>query len=276
MPKVAYGLLALGLTGAVLGATSASASPGGRATISIAAKTELAPVTGDIYVLYRVRGMDQAKVSGVVTSAVNGEVVRLYAKQFPFTSGWEQVGKTVNVTPTHTANPTYHYSFTVTPGIATEYRASIWQGPNFLEPINYSPVKTVYIVLAPAGSTQKCTRPVCHEAITLTTLVPASALATETAKKWYGYFGLHLVKRGKASPPRWLYRGAGNVKFGPVQQVSAVEFTVTVTLSFRIGNDAYVWTLGACTKDSETVDGVNLPGRHHCGDAKVVAGSYLG
>src|SRR5262245_12127301 len=89
------GVTALSAATASAAPAPSSASPGGRATISMAVKSKLAPVTSDVFVLYRLHGKDQAVVSGRVSNAASGEVVRLYAKRFPFTSGWAQVGKSV-------------------------------------------------------------------------------------------------------------------------------------------------------------------------------------
>jgi len=37
------------------------------------------------------------------------------------------------------------------------------------------------------------------------------------------------------------------------------------TWSFRIGNNGYNFLQHICTKDTESKDGIGLPGHHHCG-----------
>jgi len=63
----------------------------------------------------------------------------------------------------------------------------------------------------------------------------------------------------------------------PAQRLSADEFAFTITYAFNIGNDAYNWNWTSCNQDTESRDGMGLPGHHDCGNASVlVSASYLG
>ena len=46
--------------------------------------------------------------------------------------------------------------------------------------------------------------------------------------------------------------------------------------SFRIGNNGYHFGFNFCSKASESSDGVNLPGKHHCGARRVRPSWFLG
>ena len=55
------------------------------------------------------------------------------------------------------------------------------------------------------------------------------------------------------------------------------QFEQNVTISFRVNNDGYAFTFNFCSKDTESKDGINLPGHHGCGTKKrVLASAYLG
>jgi hypothetical protein len=50
-----------------------------------------------------------------------------------------------------------------------------------------------------------------------------------------------------------------------------------ISYRFYVGNDGYYWWWTACTKDTEAIDGLGLPGSHSCGVQRVSSTvSYLG
>jgi hypothetical protein len=54
-------------------------------------------------------------------------------------------------------------------------------------------------------------------------------------------------------------------------------FKYTITYSFTIGNHSFTPGFNFCTKDTESKDGLGLPGSHGCGASRVPASqSYLG
>jgi len=59
-----------------------------------------------------------------------------------------------------------------------------------------------------------------------------------------------LDSRAKISKPR---------KLGPRR------YALTISFSFRVGNNDYNWAWLACARDTEAKDGLGLPGRHGCG-----------
>jgi hypothetical protein len=59
--------------------------------------------------------------------------------------------------------------------------------------------------------------------------------------------------------------------------MAAGIYRYTFSFSFRIGNDGCAWNWLACVKDTESKDGLGLPGQHGCGARKVSATvDYLG
>ncbi len=62
------------------------------------------------------------------------------------------------------------------------------------------------------------------------------------------------------------------------KKINAHEYEVTITFTFRIGNDGYFYAFRACQRDTEAKDGLNLPGQHGCGTLKVISVKrpYLG
>lgn len=241
-------------------------------TISIAARSHLAPVTGDVYVLYRaIPKYANATISGKITGATTGEVAELFAKQFPYKSAWTQVGSPITLTVTGTTAP---YSFLVTPTLATRYKVELLATSSSTTALATSATDTVYV--AASGKLLKlhnCVRPVCHISIKFEVFVPASTLKVEIKKPWYPYFAINFSR----TAPKYLYLNAGNGHATKPARVSAGTFTVTVTYTFRVGNRGYYPGWNFCAKDSESIDGLNLPGRHGCGLKRIKNGpEYLG
>jgi hypothetical protein len=53
--------------------------------------------------------------------------------------------------------------------------------------------------------------------------------------------------------------------------------TFNVSYRFFVGNHGYYWSWIACAKDSETTDGLGLPGTHGCGAKRLSDNTnYLG
>jgi serine/threonine protein kinase len=246
------------------------------ASFPIAARSALAAQSGDVWVMYDDGAAAQAQISGQVKGARRGYVARLYAQPFPFTAKPVPIAASV-LRPQHKLSP---YAFTVTPAAATRYYVAVFQNRKAKRVLGSSPTAAVYVATTVKHSTaQTCTRPTCHETFTVKVHVPPSALGTEMSKRWYAYFGLTLSK--SATPPKGptvLQLGAGSSTIGKPKQVSASEYTVTVTFTFPIGKKgSNTWFWAACAQGSETADGVGLPGSHGCGAKAIPAvHSYLG
>jgi hypothetical protein len=68
--------------------------------------------------------------------------------------------------------------------------------------------------------------------------------------------------------PKYLLLGAGDPQV-TTRRVSAAEFDLTISFTYRIGNDGSSWNFNSCDKDTEAVDGIGLPGHHGCGEARI-------
>jgi serine/threonine protein kinase len=246
-----------------------AAFPVSLAEIPVTASSGMSPVTGDTYVIYRDGKNASAQISGQITNAASGEVARLYAQQFPFTSAPVPAGSvTLN-----TAGSTASYTFQVTPTLATRYQVELFRDGTAATPLAISAAKTVYVAITytgqwnPAGSA--CGRPVCNATYTVKTLVPASALSTEMSKQWYPYFAIALSASGEPASPAWLQLDADNPTVSAPQRIAADEFEESFTYSWQINNDGWAATVSACTMDTEAADGIGLPGHHGCGTSQI-------
>ena len=246
------------------------------ASFPITARSGLAPQSGDVWVMYGDGGAGQAQVYGEVKGARRGYVARLYAQPFPFTAKPAAVAS-VTLHPAHKLAP---YAFKVTPVLATRYYVSVFASRKSKRLLGSSPTAAVYVATTMTHTTARaCSRPTCHETFTLKVRVPPSTLGTELAKRWYTYFGLTLSKSATLPKgPAVLQLGAGSPKISAPRRISADEYAVTVAFSFPIGKKgANTWFWAACAPDSETADGIGLPGAHGCGAKAIPAvHSYLG
>jgi len=88
---------------------------------------------------------------------------------------------------------------------------------------------------------------------------------------------VNLSNKGTPPVPGWLYLGRGHASVSKPMEINSGKFTFNISYRFFIGNHGYYWSWIACAKDSESTDGLGLPGTHGCG-AKRVSDSfaYLG
>lgn len=261
----ACAIAAAGVAAALLLAPGHPAAP--VATLPISAKSALPPVSGDVYTAYGMTKQQSAEVFGQVAAAASGEVVTLYAQQFPFTAAPAEVDSV----PLRPAGGTATYTFNVTPVLETRYRVELYRSGVSTAPIAMSGVTTIYVTVGeevPPG--QDCTGPVCDESTVVTYRAPPSALKTEMSKTPYVYFAVSTTKGTNIPPaPKSLSLGAGHSAIAGTQQESATEFAITVTFSFTVGHDSSKSAFAVCLKDTVTTDGIGLPGHHGCGDKQV-------
>jgi hypothetical protein len=167
----------------------------------------------------------------------------------------------------------------VTPTIATRYTVELFTDSSESTPAlaTSAAVKVFVVSHHKFSGGNRCARPTCHETYRLKVLLPASTLRIEKAKKWYVYFGIRYSNTG-IPVPRTLRLGAGHVHVSAPRKVNSHEFAVTLTFSFFIGNHGARWVFWPCTKDTETKDGLGLPGHHGCGTLRSVSINrvYLG
>ena len=251
-----------------------AAFPVSLAHIPVTATSGLPPATGDVYVEYHGGKDANAQISGQITNPADGEVARLYAQQFPYTSPPAPAGSVT----LHPAGTTASYAFQVTPTLATRYQVELFRDSTATTPLASSATSTIYVVAGgPDSKVHNCNRPVCHVTFTWTFIVPPTALNTEISKQVYAYFAVNLSPSGEPAPPALLQLGAGDPLLTAPQRISADEYEQSVTFTFQAGNDAWHAAFNTCTKDTEAEDGTGLPGHHGCGDAQVPYPSgYLG
>jgi serine/threonine-protein kinase len=268
------GVAVLAVAGVTAGFLLAGSPGPPLAHVTIAARSSLAPVDGDVYVGYRAGREARATISGQVRGAQPGEVAGLYAQPFPYRRPPARLGSAT----LHPDRGTASYAFTGTPGLAPRYTVEVFPGGGAGTALARSPAVTVYVGLyAQTSAAAPCRRPVCRQTFQVRVFVPAAALASEIAKRWYPYLGLRLAPAKAPPAPAWQRLGSGAPQVSGSRQVSPTEFDFTVSFSFRIGNSAYAWNWSACAQDTEAENGLGLPGHHGCGDRRLPAAqAYTG
>jgi hypothetical protein len=240
-------------------------------TITIAATSQQV-ITGDVLVVYRARyKYAVATISGAISGAAPGSVVKLYAQRFPYNRSPRIVAS---------ASATTAYSFKVKPTIATRYHAELIAPSSDPTPRVKSSLRTVYVTSGgKVVSKRGCvTVPVCHPQQRVYVFLPPAVIKREVSKHWYVYLGVRRSPTSQIPPaPKWL-RLRSNATVSRPRRVTATDYERTVGVSFWIGNNSANWTFIACTRDSEAKDGIGLPGQHGCGRVRTVRSNvrYLG
>lgn len=268
---------------AAVGTGSALAQPTQAPTVTISTQSAVPPVTHDVLVIYKNaqflkgthRRFDTVNISGSVSQSTAGQVAALYAQPFPYKAAPARVpGQSVTLP---TSSTPVNYQFKAVPTVATKYTVEVLPSSTTSSPVvGTSSTKTVYVVTNQPAFFSKCGRPVCHLSMRVYTHLPKSAYRTEAAKKWYFYFAVTRSATGVPRPPKWLNLDT-KAKISKVRKISSTEFERTISWSFRVGNDGYFPVVNFCSKDTESKDGINLPGSHHCGVKKIRSNTaYLG
>jgi hypothetical protein len=249
------------------------------ATIPIAVASRIAPVTGDEYVIYRAGTNASARVHGEVSHVTRGETAELYAQPFPDRHAPVPVGSVVLKASRSGAA----YAFTVTPSLATRYYVELFPSSSATTPLARSRTVTIYVTRDVAGGrAPKCANPLCPPVVHMHVFVPASAIGTELSKRWYTYVGpapgaaVKLQLLGPGNPKVRQLLKAVSPQVSKPRRVSATQFDLTLRFPSGYGQVLSLWHFAACTADTETRDGLGLPGRHQCGASSVPPASYLG
>ena len=240
----------------------------------LTADSSIQSVDGYVLVEYLGGSDASARLSGEIKGVRHGEVVKLYAQPFPYTRKPAVASSAVLQPVGRLAN----YAFTVTPSLATRYTVKLFADGSATASAGTSPTRTVYVeTFSTFSKPESCSTAACHLSFQIHEIVPPSALQAEITKPWNFYFGLALDPNKEPPPPSVLQLGAGSPQIGTPVRLSATEFEVTISFSFQSGNDAATWSYNACTADSETQDGLGLPGHHGCGDPHIPhSPPYLG
>jgi hypothetical protein len=270
---VRFGLaLATAAVGVAMLAPAASASSPHTRPASL----HIPSSTNYIYVEYDILGSnsytmhDQA--SGITTS---GWTVALFGQAFPYTSPPVHI-KTLVLTPNKSG--VVAYSFTVAPVIATKYTQKLYK--NNVPQTTFS-AGTVYVVQGKQQTitSLSCVGYRCKGTIVVHRFIPASAAKTELAKKFYDYLGVSTSTTKNPPPPKFMTLRTSGWTQSATTGVNgnAHEYQTTFTFTFTINAPYYSYAVDECTKDSESVDGIGLPGTHGCGNAQVPPNpTYLG
>lgn len=281
LPVALTGLAVLIVAAVVAGAllVLGGHSPKPPTVLPIAVTSANSVETGDVWVEYNGGKLASARLAGSLKGVTSGEVVRLYGQSFPFDHAAVPVSPPVTLHPTGQA-ATARYAFQVTPAVATHYRVEVFANATAATPLVRSGFKTVYVSdSSSASSPSACSRPTCHQTLTVDVYVPSSAIGTEMAKHLYVYFGATVSSSAKITPPApaTLILASGGAKAATPKQLSADEFSVVITFQFAVGNHGVNWLWDACTQDTESVDGMGLPGSHGCGSKTIPTSvTYLG
>jgi hypothetical protein len=225
----------------------------------------------DVLVVYKSTTFNSARIKGQISGAVSGDVATLYAKWFGATS-FAATRQTVALTGVSPQS----YSFVVRPKLATQYRVVVTTGTTADAK---SAIKVVYVTTGGQSSRSRtsCSRRTCTYSWRSYVLVPAAAYRTEIHKHWYLYLGVRRSRTRKPPPPKYIYLTSAGRSSRP-RRVGHGQYEITFIFHIALRRQSANWIANACTKDTETRDGIGLPGHHLCGNRRLRVGSfnYLG
>ena len=260
------------------GAGTALAGGAARAGLSVTIGTtsDFVPVGGNTLVRYGAPFPQQtAHVSGTVTGVPAGLAtltITLLAKPFGTTAFTSAAG--AGPATLRPVNGSVLYTFAVRPSLATAYEVAITATP--ATDALTSAASTVYVIPDITVTGLTCTRPACSGQLVITSRIPPDAFSAESAKKLDVYRGLRVRPDRTPAEPATLALSGTAARVVRDTAKSTVQYTVRY--GFRIGaTDGYQWKINYCTPDTESTDGVGLPGGHNCGDKTISTDDpYLG
>jgi hypothetical protein len=232
-----------------------------------------APQGGNVFVDYQGGSEATAEVSSQVSNAVSGEVARLYAQQFPFTS----TPALVSSAALAVSGTTAQHTFPVTPTLATRYTVEVFRDSGAAAPLATSAASTVYVVMGqPGDNTYRCSGAQCVATEVVKVLVPASALSVQMSEHIDTYFAINYANPEEPPSPTTLQLGAGDPTVSTPQQIAANEYQFTLTFSFSSKNEGWHNAYRHCTISLETQDGIGLPGggAYGCGSSTITDPPY--
>lgn len=234
------------------------------------------PAPGETYMLYDPKLSSNTYVSGEVKDATTGEVARLYAQQFPYTSPPSLAGSV-------TLNPvggTATYGFNVTPTLATRYQVRLLQSATATTPLASSAIRTIYVIgyaYTSANSNGQygfhisCTsQAVCTQTVPFFVYCPPSALRTEMSNRKHVYVDFDQASTATFTPYTTSLELDTQATVSTPQRVADNTYEVTVSFSYN-GNKVLTPTATLCTDQTEAQDGIGLPGPSACGSGSIPA-----
>jgi hypothetical protein len=143
-----------------------------------------------------------------------------------------------------------------------------------------SAAKTVYVISDEAISGRlacaKPARPVCHVTVTYSFRVPIAAFKAESAKHLFLYSRVLLSKAGEPPTPKAVFLNTSATR-SKVRKLTVRKFAFTAHYTIRVGSESFHYLIAGCIQDTESRDGIGLPGRHGCGAKSFSASTpYVG
>jgi hypothetical protein len=199
-------------------------------------------------------GLDTVQGRGIAHAPIS-----VQANVFPFKSGFHTMasGQT---------DASGRYRIKVRPSHATEYRVSSQGSPAT------SPTVTVYVIAKDQGSCNLCT---IHNSPGTHTLIvgdldqfPPGPIAAQGPE--FFYYG---QRNGSQALPATIQL----IKTVPLHRLKGnrLQDNVHYVVHFPAGQPFH-FTFATCFRDAEALDGVGLPGHHHCGDPVLTRAEFLG
>jgi serine/threonine-protein kinase len=260
-----------------------AAYPAPLASVSTTVLTNNKPVDGNVYAAYYSPGVlgsypRQALFNGEIKGAAAGEVVRLYAQQFPYTSAPVPVAS-MNLDP---VGGTARYALSATPVLATRYQVRLLRSATATTPLATSATRTVYVISAYqysySSATENCAgtvgNAVCHETISVTVYSAPSAIRTEMAKRKYLYLAYNRASAQGGSPGTVMQLDTSGTASSP-ELIGDNAYKMTLSYSYSTGGGSEPPSLiGFCTQQTEAQDGIGVPGPPACGSDGISTSDY--
>jgi hypothetical protein len=250
-----------------------TSTPSPTPSLTITASSALKPVKGDVLVVFAGGKYAAATVSGAVTNATAGDVVKLFAQPFPYRQPAVAAKSSITL-----SQATGSYSFTVRPGVATRYQAEVFASAKATTPLASSPVRTIYVTSGGRlGLKRGCGNgPVCRPQYRFYVYLPPALIKSYISRHWFVYVGVKRAAKHVPALPYWLGLDRRATVSKP-RRISVRQYERTVGFTFWVGSNAARWEILACARDNEAKDGIGLPGRHSCGAKRISRTiTYLG
>lgn len=260
---IAGGLIA----GTVPAANAITAAYG----ITIGANSAYPKVSGDTLVIYKAKGYNSATISGAVTGFGSSDTATLWAKPFGAKS-FSATTDTQALTASTTNPADADYSFSVTPSRATAYEVQVTTAGVTQADVTSTSV-TVYVTerVKLTDKRNSCTTSSCKFSYHIYLYLPAAAYKTESRKHMYLYLAIGYPKLPKD------YTLNTTATASKPKKISSGEYELVLTWHITLHRGSNNWETTFCTKDTESKDGMGLPGHHGCGNKHVsMKTTYLG
>jgi hypothetical protein len=251
-------------------ASAVPAGPAGTAPLYVQGEQNLAGKAQ--FVMYGSPFVSQADVDGGVASATPGEIARLYAQPFPYTSPSVPV-QTITLKPISGGGD--GYDFKVSPTVATRYRVVLLRSATATTPLAASATQTLYVVgyykYQQIGGYYGCTSPVypntCTVQYDITAYSPPADLQAAMAAPRHVYVGQAFVSTSQ--PPLRLYPTAS---VSAPRRIADNAYEVTVTFTIASTKVVELRDFGFCTAPAAASNGLGLPADATCGQESIAWG----